>query len=112
MDCWPAYSGIGALPQGYQQGTINHSLEFVDEEFRFLHTQNIEALWGSLKRDLPRHLTDEMRSDYFLRYMYWRKYDFKNMSPGLKFKTYCDHIAQCFPGPFGQGLALPEVTPY
>jgi transposase-like protein len=111
-DCWRGYSGIGDLPQGYQHGTVNHFYEFEDEEFRFLHTQNIEALWGSLKRDLPRHLTDELRGDYFIQYMYWRKYDFKNMPTGLKFKTYCDHIAQCFPGPFRQDIAFPEATPY
>uniref|UniRef100_A0A1X7T990 ISXO2-like transposase domain-containing protein n=1 Tax=Amphimedon queenslandica TaxID=400682 RepID=A0A1X7T990_AMPQE len=49
-DCWKAYSKLEQL--GYKDGTVNHSVEFVNSETGD-HTQTIESTCRSVKASLP-----------------------------------------------------------
>lgn len=99
-DMWRAYNGIKDLPEDYTHGQINHSEEFLHYDQDFVHTQNIEAMWGSIKRTLPTNLTDEQRGAYFIKYMYEKKFNWQSLSLGQKFHQYCQHLAQFSRGPF------------
>ena len=46
-------------PLGYQHFTVNHSVDFVDEEIGF-NTNHIEETWNGLKQNISaRHRTRE-----------------------------------------------------
>lgn len=53
-DCWKGYSNLENL--GFRHRTVNHSLNFVDPINRTTHTQNIEAQWSKIKRDMRRRI--------------------------------------------------------
>lgn len=56
-DYWRGYLGLHSL--GYTHHRINHKIHFVDPEFPFIHTNNIERTWRSLREWLPYNITEE-----------------------------------------------------
>ncbi|KAG8233071.1 hypothetical protein J437_LFUL013071 [Ladona fulva] len=51
---WRGYSGLTEL--GYSHDTVNHSLHFGKPGDRGTHTQNIENVWSTIKRDMRRRI--------------------------------------------------------
>ena len=51
-DKWRAYCKLNEF--GYQHYTVNHSENFISPDASWIHTQNIERLWLSLKETIPR----------------------------------------------------------
>ena len=49
-DCWKGYVNLSR--HGYIHKTVNHSVEFVNEEG--FHTNKIEGNWGQMKARLPK----------------------------------------------------------
>lgn len=49
-DGWAAYQSLSTL--GYEHEVVNHSINFVDQDNREIHTQNVENFWMLLKRFL------------------------------------------------------------
>ena len=51
-DGWGAYKKINQhlAHHNFQHFTVNHKKHFVDSENKNIHTQNIENLWGELRR--------------------------------------------------------------
>ena len=49
-DCWRGYIDLNWC--GFRRYTVNHSVNFVDPEIPWIHTQNIERLWRSLKESI------------------------------------------------------------
>ena len=47
-----SYQQIQNLPQGYQHLTVNHNINFLAPNQPNVHTQSVEATWGSLKKHL------------------------------------------------------------
>ena len=45
---WAEYSTIKDVPEGYQHGTVDHSLHFIDPETS-AYTNSIESLWRKFK---------------------------------------------------------------
>jgi transposase len=48
-DCWRGYS---LLRIHFDVRSLNHKLNFVDPNNRNMHTQNIERLWRSVKKEM------------------------------------------------------------
>ncbi|XP_046395111.1 uncharacterized protein LOC124162577 [Ischnura elegans] len=53
-DMWRGYSGLADL--GYHHDVVNHSVNFVKPGEKLTHTQNIENLWSTIKRDMRRRI--------------------------------------------------------
>lgn len=53
-DEWRGYRGLTRL--GYIHNTVNHSQNFVAPNDPETHTQNVEALWSKIKRDMRRRI--------------------------------------------------------
>ena len=73
-DMHRSYFNLGH--HGFNHLTVNHSLNFVDQETG-ANTQMIEALWGVLKRflrGLGRNLGPHLE-EYISEFLYRRKYD-------------------------------------
>ena len=51
-DCWRSYQGLEK--EGYQHETVNHSLNFVDQESE-ASTQNIERSWRDAHTSVPKY---------------------------------------------------------
>jgi transposase-like protein len=69
-DLWKSYSSIEQ--EGYQHGKVNHSKEFKSADG--VHTNNIEGLWGEVKRNaFPRNGSVKHHyTSYFSEYL-WKK---------------------------------------
>jgi hypothetical protein len=70
-DCWRGYSSLSDSLDVHHL-TVNHSKNFVDPETG-VHTNSIEALWGSMKRSIPaRRKCVHLLGEDLLEYI-WRK---------------------------------------
>ena len=70
-DLWRAYNTVSN--HGYQQLTVNHSLNFVDP-VTGAHTQNIECSWKNAKqRNKRHHGTHRSMLDSYLCEWMWRQ---------------------------------------
>jgi hypothetical protein len=49
-DCWSGYRDLNWC--GFDHHSVNHSENFVDPNIPWVHTQNIERLWRSLKESI------------------------------------------------------------
>ena len=56
-DCWKGY--INLEKHGYVHKTVNHSVEFVNDEG--FHTNKIEGHWRQMKASLPSHSSLRIR---------------------------------------------------
>jgi hypothetical protein len=52
---------------------VNHSERFVDQELRFVHTNNIERMWRSIKEQV-RGVRLENLDEHLKYFMFERKY--------------------------------------
>ena len=69
-DQWAAYNRLSQV--GFQHGTVNHSLNFVDPETG-VHTNKIESTWWAVKRSLPpTHTRKANLVNHFGEYI-WRR---------------------------------------
>ncbi|KAG0436886.1 hypothetical protein DMUE_3991 [Dictyocoela muelleri] len=87
-DCWRGYSELLSL--GYDHLTINHRVAFVDPENPIIHTQNIESLWNSLKRKLPKFSSFNNINRFLKVFEY--NYNNRNISTSSKFEKILDII--------------------
>ena len=53
-DMWRGYCGLGDL--GYHHNVVNHSVNFVEPGEKSTHTQTIENVWSTMKRDIRRRI--------------------------------------------------------
>lgn len=68
-DYWGAHKTIGDL--GYKHYMINHSKNFVDEQNKTIHTQNIERLWRDVKEWVKRPgIKANYLEQYLARYLF------------------------------------------
>ena len=56
-DGWGAYKKINQhlADHNFQHFSVNHKKNFVDPKDKNIHTQNIENLWGELRRFLKKY---------------------------------------------------------
>ncbi|RWS07970.1 hypothetical protein B4U79_14503 [Dinothrombium tinctorium] len=99
-DMWRVYGLIPTQLQGYTHDAVNHSQNFVDPNNPDVDTQNAENMWGRVKANLPKNLTNEQKGAYFSKFMYEQKYKWVDLTTGQRFKLMCDHISHIYPGPF------------
>ena len=67
-DCWKAY--VNLEKYGYHHKTVNHSVEFVNEEG--FHTNKIEGHWRQMKAKLPTHGRKKEHYSSYLAEFKWR----------------------------------------
>ncbi|KAG0421362.1 hypothetical protein DMUE_6297, partial [Dictyocoela muelleri] len=72
-DGWRGYAGLEEL--GYYHQIVNHKESYVNPENNFIHTNNIERLWRSLKEFLPKNLGLENLQKYVKKFEYLKNYD-------------------------------------
>lgn len=70
-DSWGAYNSLANI--GYTHFKINHSENFVDPQNPSVHTQNIERLWGIVKRRVVRPgIRPRFLKQYLARFQFMR----------------------------------------
>jgi transposase-like protein len=67
-DCWKSYCNLPT--HGYTHLTVNHSLEFVNEQG--YHTNKIEGHWRQMKVSLPTHGRRKYHYSSYLAEFQWR----------------------------------------
>ncbi|KAG0421705.1 hypothetical protein DMUE_6269, partial [Dictyocoela muelleri] len=67
-DGWPGYNKLNSL--GYYHQVVNHRRGFINPENTYIHTNNIERLWRSLKEFLPKNLMLENLKNYVKNFEY------------------------------------------
>ena len=67
-DCWKGY--VNLSKHGYIHKTVNHSVEFVNEEG--FHTNKIEGHWRQMKTKLPTHGRKKEHYSSYLAEFKWR----------------------------------------
>ena len=74
-DGWAGYSGLSEL--GYRHSVVIHEQNFVSPEDDEVHTQRIEATWGSLKKFIRAHGNNrgEFLAEYICEYVFRRMFD-------------------------------------
>lgn len=74
-DGWAGYSGLTEM--GYRHSVVIHEENFVAPENEEVHTQRIEATWGSLKKFFRAHGTNkgEYLTEYICEYIFRRMHD-------------------------------------
>jgi hypothetical protein len=75
-DCWRGYRNL--RNRGFIHHAVNHSINFVDPNNREVHTQNIEAYWSKIKRDLRRRIgrmSVENTETYLIEYIWRSKFN-------------------------------------
>uniref|UniRef100_A0A1X7TTQ9 ISXO2-like transposase domain-containing protein n=1 Tax=Amphimedon queenslandica TaxID=400682 RepID=A0A1X7TTQ9_AMPQE len=71
-DCWKSYNTL--QQEGYIQGTVNLSIEFVNSQTGD-HTQTIASTCRAIKQSLPQSGSlMEMYYSYFAEYIFWKHY--------------------------------------
>jgi len=69
-DKWPAYNGL--TKEGFTHLTVNHKIQFTNRlsDGTTVHTQNIEARWGNMKKYLHMHYAHHRKftDDYIQTY--------------------------------------------
>ena len=81
---------------GYNHYSVNHSKNWVDPEKKWVHTQNIERLWGSLKSIVPKKTNCQQLETYCFEFMFRRNYLVKE-NAGQNFKIIPENIGDLFP---------------
>ena len=89
-DGWGAYSNLSSL--GYTHSVVVHEENFVSPVNPEVHTQRIEATWGSLKRFVRAHGTN--KSGFFIEYIC--EYIFRRKYPDV-FSALLDTIRRKYP---------------
>ena len=74
-DQWRAYNRVSSIPNVNSHGTVNHSIEFVDQ-VTGVHTQNIESYWNRVKIKIKRMrgCHEEQLAGYLDEFMYRERY--------------------------------------
>ena len=72
--CWRAYENISSLRNGqYLHDIVVHEYNFVHPDHMDIHTQNIENLWGRMKRKFKRMCgTSETLFSSYVNEFLWR----------------------------------------
>lgn len=92
-DCWKGY--INLSDHGYTHKTVNHSVEFVNSDTG-AHTQNIEASWRWMRRQLSRGgVNQENLADHMCEFLWRRRVHKLNIDP---FQQLLDDIKKFYPG--------------
>ncbi|KAJ4442191.1 hypothetical protein ANN_12057 [Periplaneta americana] len=85
--------------EGYIHEVVNHSIEFVYEDDRSLHTQKVEQMWKTLKSVLKRE-GKESENDhlYVFEFLYREQQKLKGMTtPSEMFPQFLQHIHDTYP---------------
>jgi hypothetical protein len=57
-DEWRGYNGLQSLK--FRHFRINHSVRFVDPEVPWIHSNNIEMTWRTLRESIPINISEEI----------------------------------------------------
>ena len=87
-DCWKAY--VNLEKHGYIHKTVNHSMEFVNEEG--FHTNKIEGHWRQMKAKLPTH---GRKKDHYSSYLAEFKWRYIHRGEDL-WKVFLDDVKKIF----------------
>ena len=71
-DMWAAYRQLPNLPQNYQHGTVNHTINFVDPNTG-VTTNRVEAMWQRAKSTFKAQqgpTNRDMVADYLAEFMW------------------------------------------
>jgi hypothetical protein len=104
-DMWPSYKNLekDLAEMNIMHRSVNHKLEFVNSNDPEVHTQTVERLWLSFRSVVPKTASQSMMNSYFAFFLYFVKYEWSNRHPGDRFRLFCKHIAEVYPGPFRIG---------
>ena len=106
-DCWGAYTGLSDLEGfNYRHFTINHSTNFVHEENKNIHTQNIERLWRDVKEWCKR---PSIRAKWLEKYL--ARYLFKTSADSVWHQFWTIAAALYPPGSDRKLPRRPKVAP-
>lgn len=84
-DYWRGYNKLSQI--GYQHEKVNHSINFVDQERTWIHTQRIERLWRSIKEFIPKNTRFLDYERKIREFIIWKNFDIKK--PNEKFLFMC-----------------------
>lgn len=91
-DCWRGYNGLSE--EGFEHLTVNHSLNFVNEETG-ADTNKIESQWRPIRTRLARGgIKNEYLADHLCEFLWRREVKQENRDP---FSYFIDNVAQQFP---------------
>lgn len=91
-DCWKAYCSLE--DDGWEHFRINHSIQFVDPDYPFIHTQNIERLWRDVRGSIPRY---GVKDEHFVGYL--AEFMFKRANKDNLMEVFFDTVKRMYPGP-------------
>jgi transposase-like protein len=73
-DGWQSYNSIKNIDQGiYSHAVVVHQENFVQPANTGVHTQNIESLWGRVKRMIKMHGADDNLVASYVAEAMWRE---------------------------------------
>jgi transposase-like protein len=104
-DMWRSYESLESDLSGMNivHRSVNHSLEFVNQNDPQVHTQTVERLWLTFRCIVPKTTNPEMIDSYFAEFLYFVKYEWTSRNTGDHFRLLCKHIVEVYPGPFKVG---------
>jgi hypothetical protein len=107
-DMWRTYKNLkdNLADMDIRHGSVNHKTEFVNSDDPQVHTQTIERLWLSFRALVPKTTNKIMVNSYFALFLYFVKYEWSTRHPGDRFRLFCHHIGEVYPGPFRNGKKL------
>ena len=82
-DMWASYTNLAAY--GYNHGTVNHTLRFVDVFDRTVHINTIEGIWGDFKEFIrhKRGIRKTYINDYLKEYSFRKYFRRENLMASL-----------------------------
>lgn len=110
-DRWKSYSDL--KDEGYIHEVVNHSIEFVREDDRSVHTQKVERMWKTLKSVLKREGRESENDHlYVFEFLYREQQKLKGMTtPSEMFPQFLQHIHDTYPGYGIEGLKRKDYIP-
>jgi hypothetical protein len=105
---WATYKNLenNLVDMDIRHGSVNHKIEFVNSDDPQVHTQTIERLWLSFRALVPKTTSKIMVNSYFALFLYFVKYEWSTRHPGNRFRLFCQHLGEVYPGPFKIGKKL------
>ncbi|KAJ4448706.1 hypothetical protein ANN_00096 [Periplaneta americana] len=110
-DGWKSYSDL--KDEGYIHEVVNHSIEFVREDDRSVHTQKVERMWKTLKSVLKREGRESENDHlYVFEFFFREQQKLKGMTtPSEMFPQFLQHVHDTYPGYGIEGLKPKDYIP-
>ncbi len=100
-DMWRSYESLESdlSDMNIVHRSVNHSLEFVNQDNPQVHTQTVERLWLTFRSLVPKTTNPEMIDSYFAEFLYFVRYEWTSRHPGDRFRLLCKHIGKSTQAP-------------